>query len=324
MIQGSRFAGFSRETLLLLNNLILVVMAAMVLVGTLYPLLIDVLGAGKISVGPPYFGTLFAWLLLPLLLLMPIGFNARWQTDELKRVAGELALPAILSLLAAVSAWWFLPGAGFWGLAAVAGGSWVIISTIRNYLRLLAASANSWPSRSIAGMTLAHLGVGVFIIGAGLTNAISSEKHLRMTAGDRFDMAGYSFEFQGTQVVPGPNFVADQGVFSVQKNGEEVAVLYPQKRRYKSQGQVMTEAAIDPGLSRDLYISLGEPLDDQGSAWAVRIYHKPFIRCIWLGALMMMAGGLLAASDRRYRLSRATRTAEQTSTPPSGMQESAA
>jgi cytochrome c-type biogenesis protein CcmF len=310
MIQGSRFAGFSRETLLLLNNLLLVVMAAMVLVGTLYPLLIDALGAGKISVGPPYFGTLFAWLLIPLLILLPIGFNSRWQKDDVKRVAGELAMPAGLSLLTAAAAWWLLPGTGFWGLAGVAAGSWLILSSIRNYLRLLAASAKAWPCRSIAGMTLAHLGVGVFIIGASLTNSISSEKHLRMSAGDRFDMAGYSFEFRGTHVVEGANFVADQGEFSVQQDGEEIALLYPQKRRYKLQGQVMTEAAIDPGLTRDLYISLGEPLDDQGTAWAVRIYHKPFIRCIWLGALMMMFGGFLAASDRRYRVGRAVSQAQ--------------
>ncbi|HKX55854.1 MAG TPA: cytochrome c-type biogenesis CcmF C-terminal domain-containing protein, partial [Xanthomonadales bacterium] len=293
----------------------------MVLIGTLYPLLIDALGAGKISVGPPYFGTLFAWLLIPLLLLVPIGFNARWQKDEIRRVAAELALPAALSLLAALAAWWFLPThPGFWGLAAVAAGSWLILSSIRNYLRILSSAANGWPSRSIAGMTLAHLGVGVFIIGAGLTNAISSEKHLRMSAGDRFEMAGYSFEFQGTHVQEGPNFVADQGVFSVQRNGEEIALLHPQKRRYLLQGQVMTEAAIDPGLTRDLYVSLGEPLDDQGTAWAVRIYHKPFIRCIWLGALMMMFGGLLAASDRRYRTARSVVEAESRVT---GLQEQA-
>jgi len=301
MTQGSRFAGFSRETMLLLNNLILTVMAAMVLVGTLYPLLIDALGAGKISVGPPYFGTLFALLLVPLVLLLPIGFNTRWQKDDIKRITGELALPAGLSILAAGLAWWSLPGAGGWGVAAVAGGTWLIISSIRNYFRILASNKNTWPGRSISGMTLAHLGVGVFIIGAGLTNAISSEKHLRMTAGDHFDMAGYRFEFSGTQVIEGPNFIADQGAFLVRKDGEEIAVLYPQKRRYTQGGQVMTEAAIDPGLSRDLYVSLGEPLDDQGKAWAVRIYHKPFIRCIWLGALMMMAGGFLAATDKRYQ-----------------------
>ncbi len=315
MIQGSRFAGFSRETLLLLNNLLLVVMAAMVLVGTLYPLLIDALGAGKISVGPPYFGTLFGFLLIPLLILLPIGFIARWKKDQMKRVGGQLALPAGLSVLTTVAAWWLLPEPGFWGLSGVAGGSWVIFSSIRNYLRILAASSSkTWPSRSISGMTLAHLGVGVFIIGASLTNAISTEKHLRMSAGDRFEMAGYSFEFKGTHVVEGANYVADQGVFRVTKKGTEIAVLHPQKRQYKAQGQTMTEAAIDPGLSRDLYISLGEPLDDQGIAWAVRIYHKPFIRLIWLGALMMMFGGFLGASDRRYRAKKpVTRTTPQAS-----------
>jgi len=296
----------------------------------LYPLLIDALGAGKISVGPPYFGTLFAWLLIPLLLLLPIGFNARWQKDEIKRMTAELALPAGLSLLAAVAAFWWLPtNPGGWGLAAVAAGSWLILSSLRNYLRILSASTNGWPSRSIAGMTLAHLGVGVFIIGAGLTNAISSEKHLRMSAGDRFEMAGYSFEFQGTEVEQGPNFTADRGVFSVQQDGQEIALLHPQKRRYLGQGQVMTEAAIDPGLTRDLYISLGEPLDEQGSAWAIRIYHKPFIRCIWLGALMMMFGGLLAATDRRYRKHRPitaddNRAALRSEAAASGLQESAA
>jgi cytochrome c-type biogenesis protein CcmF len=320
MIQGNRFAGFSRETLLLLNNLVLAVMAAMVLIGTLYPLLIDALGMGKISVGPPYFGTLFAWLLVPLLLVLPVGFNARWQKDHMQRVASELALPAALSLLAAGAAWWFLPGAGFWGIAAVTAGSWLITSSIRNYVRLLSAAANKWPSRSIAGMTLAHLGVGIFIIGAGLTNAISSEKHLRMVAGDVFEMAGYTFAFQGTQVVQGPNFTADRGVFTVQKEGKEIAVLHPEKRRYARQGQVMTEAAIDPGLSRDLYVSLGEPLDAEGTAWAVRIYHKPFIRCIWLGALLMMAGGLCAASDKRYRTARAA----QAETQPGALQQGTA
>jgi cytochrome c-type biogenesis protein CcmF len=150
-------------------------------------------------------------------------------------------------------------------------------------------------------MTLAHFGVGLFLIGAMLTNTISSEKHLRMEAGDSFEMAGYSFVFEGTRVVQGPNFVASEGEFNVYRSGKLVATLHPQKRQYTKGGQVMSEAAIDPGLTRDLYVSLGESLDDQGNAWAIRLYHKPFIRFIWLGALFMMAGGFLAASDRRYR-----------------------
>lgn len=159
-------------------------------------------------------------------------------------------------------------------------------------------------------MTLAHFGVGLFLVGASLTNAISSEKHLRMAAGDSFELSGYNFVFEGTRGLQGPNYVADEGEFIVYKSGERVTSLFPQKRRYSS-GQTMTEAALDPGLTRDLYVSLGEPLDDRGTAWAIRIYHKPFIRFIWLGALLMMAGGFLAASDRRYRRKASARASEK-------------
>lgn len=160
------------------------------------------------------------------------------------------------------------------------------------------------------GMIMAHFGVGLFLVGASLTNAVSTEKHLRMEAGDSFELAGYNFVFEGTRGVRGPNYVADEGEFLVYKSGERVASLFPQKRRYSS-GQVMTEAALDPGLTRDLYVSLGEPLDDKGAVWAIRLYHKPFIRFIWMGALLMMAGGFLAATDKRYRRAMATRTEEQ-------------
>ncbi len=304
MIQGSRFSGVSRETLLLLNNLILAVMAAMVLLGTLYPLLLEALDAGKISVGPPYFGTLFALLMIPLVVLLPLGFYSRWRNDRLGRISSQLWLPAALAVVAGAAAAWLIPGAGFWGVSAVAGSMWLITTTVRFYLSRLRDWPRLKPTRSESGMTLAHLGIGVFLVGAGLTNAISEEKHLRMSAGDHFDLAGYEFRFEGTRAVQGPNFVADEGHFLVYRDGAKVADLHPQKRRYLQGGQVMTEAAIDPGLTRDVYISLGEPLDEQGSAWAVRLYHKPFIRFIWLGALMMMAGGLLAATDARYRQAR--------------------
>lgn len=207
----------------------------------------------------------------------------------------------MISLTAAVATAVFLPEAGGWGIASVAGGLWLMSSTARYFVRLLKASARRWPSASETGMTLAHFGVGVFLIGAGLTSAISSEKHLRMEIGDSFEMVGYRFEFEGTKGITGPNYVADEGQFTVYKGNKRVATLYPQKRRYSSGGQIMTEAAIDPGLTRDLYVSLGEALDDTGRTWAIRIYHKPFIRFIWMGALMMMAGGFLAAIDRRYR-----------------------
>jgi cytochrome c-type biogenesis protein CcmF len=302
MVQGSNFAGLSRETLLLVNNLLLVVIAAMVLTGTLYPLLLDALDAGKISVGPPYFGTLFALLLVPIGLLLPLGFYAKWQEDKLGRLVKELAFPGLLAVFGAVITAYWLPQAGGWGIAGVAAAFWIIASCIRYLGQRLSAGKGSRPSRSETGMILAHLGVGIFLIGASLTNAVSSEKHLRMVPGDSFELAGYNFVFEGTRALRGPNYLADEGEFIVYKSGERVTSLYPQKRRYPN-GQVMTEAALDPGLTRDLYVSLGESLDDTGTAWAIRIYHKPFIRFIWMGALLMMTGGFLAASDRRYRRS---------------------
>ena len=290
MVQGSDFKGTSRETLLLINNLILTVMAAMVLTGTLYPLLLDALDAGKISVGPPYFGLMFALLLVPIALFMPVGFYSRWQSDSAKRLMGELAIPAVFAVITGAATAFWLPTAGAWGIVGSAGAAWIIVSNIKYYAARLATHKNSKPGRAETGMVLAHLGVGLFLIGASLTNAVSTEKHLRMQAGDSFELSGYTFVFEGTRGVTGPNFVADEGEFIAYKDDKVVAKLYPQKRRYHS-GQVMTEAALDPGLTRDLYISLGEPLDDRGTAWAVRLYHKPFIRFIWLGGLLMMFGG---------------------------------
>jgi cytochrome c-type biogenesis protein CcmF len=300
MVQGGNFAGMSRETLLLVNNLLLTVIAAMVLTGTLYPLLLDALDAGKISVGPPYFGLLFALFLVPIVALLPLAFHTRWQEDSLKRIAAQLWLPALAALLGAIATVVWLPGAGGWGIAGAAGSLWIMVASLQYYARRMRAVPGRLPSRSETAMTLAHFGVGLFLVGASLTNVVSDEKHLRMETGDSFELSGYTFVFEGTRGLRGPNYVADEGEFIIYKSGERVAALYPQKRLYSS-GQTMTEAAIDPGLMRDLYISMGEPLDENGSAWAVRIYHKAFIRFIWLGALLMMAGGFLAASDRRYR-----------------------
>jgi cytochrome c-type biogenesis protein CcmF len=301
MIQGGRFSGLSRETLLLVNNLLLSVMAAMVLMGTLYPLVLEALDAGKISVGPPYFGTVFALLLVPLVFLLPLGFEARWREDQLRRLVNDLRVPAAVAAVAALATWQFVPNAGLTGIAAVGGALWIMTSTVRYYRGRMKKLGGRWPSRSETGMCLAHFGVGVFLIGAGLTNATSSEKQLRMDVGDRLELAGYEFVFQGTRTLDGPNYVADEGEFFVYRDGERIATMFPQKRRYLRGNQVMTEAAIDAGITRDLYISLGELLDQNSGAWAIRIYHKPVIRFIWMGALLMMAGGFLAAWDRRYR-----------------------
>jgi len=301
MIQGGGFAGTSRESFLLLNNLVFVVMTAMVLTGTLYPLLIDALGAGKISVGPPYFGLLFSWLLVPIVLAIPFGIYSRWQQDSGSRLAGLLRLPFLLALAVGAGAWVMQPEIGLIAVAGVAGGAWVILGSIFYVVHLMKKRNSPTIPASVLAMTLAHVGLGVFLVGVSLTSTLSSEKHLRMEAGDKYEAAGYTFEFLGTSKVQGPNYTADEGEFVVTRNGQEVTRLYPQKRQYAQPGNSMTEAAIDPGFTRDLYVSLGEPLDQDGRAWAVRVYHKPFIRWIWLGSIFMLAGGMLAAGNKRYR-----------------------
>ncbi len=307
MIQGGGFAGLSRETLLLTNNLVLAVMTAMVLTGTLYPLLIDALDAGKISVGPPYFGLLFAWLLVPLVLALPIGIFSRWREDTATRLAGKLHWPLLVAIVMGAVTLILEPDTGVVASAGVAGGTWIIAGSLFYLGQKMGKNKNFSLSTSVLTMTLAHIGLGVFLVGISLTSAISSERHLRMAGGDVFVMAGYEFKFLGTRFVQGPNYTADEGEFVVLRDGQEITRLFSQKRRYAQGGQTMTEAAIDPGFTRDLYVSLGELLDEKGQAWAIRIYHKPFIRWIWLGALLMFAGGLIAASDKRYR----RRSAEQ-------------
>jgi cytochrome c-type biogenesis protein CcmF len=307
MIQGGGFAGFSRETLLLVNNLVFTIMAAMVLTGTLYPLLIDALGAGKISVGPPYFGLLFSWLLVPIVLALPIGIYIRWQQDETSRIAAKLRWSLALALVTGVGAWVIEPSMGVIAAIGVAGGMWVISGSIFYVAQMMTKKNKFRLPASVLAMTLAHVGLGLFLVGVSLTSTTSEEKHLRMEPGDRYEMSSYTFEFLGTRVVRGPNYTADEGEFVVTKSNREVTRLYPQKRDYAQRGNTMTEAAIDPGFLRDLYVSLGEPLDNNKMAWAVRVYHKPFIRWIWLGSIFMTVGGLLAAGNKRYRRKMATK-----------------
>ena len=304
MMQGSGFDTVSRESFLMLNNLVLAVMTAMVLLGTLYPLGVEAVSGEKLSVGAPYFGIMFALLLIPLVAALPLGVFSFFKRDRVKRILGQLRVPLALAVVGGGLTAWLAPEAGVFGALGVAGAAWLGAASIAWPLkRMRGEGQTAGFSRGEASMTLAHFGLAIFLVGISLTDATSTEKHLRMTPGDSFDVAGYSFRFDGMRLVEGPNYVADEGVFTVTRAGDTVAELRPQKRRYLRDGQVMTEAAIDPGLTRDLYVSLGEPLDN-GAAWAVRLYHKPFVRWIWLGALFMTAGGLLAASDRRYRVRR--------------------
>ncbi len=301
MIQGGGFAGVSRETFLLVNNLVFTVMAAMVLTGTLYPLLIDALGAGKISVGPPYFGLLFNWLLVPMVLALPIGIFSRWKQDDPKRLFGKLRWPLLISIVVGAGVWAIEPGLSWLSALGIVAGMWVTTGSLFYVGQQLQKARGFKLPPGVLSMTLAHLGLGIFLIGLSMSSSLSGEKHLRMEAGDIYETSGYTFQFNGTKQVRGPNYMAEEGEFIVTKGDKEVARLFPQKREYSQRGSMMTEAAIDPGFTRDLYVSLGEPLDDVGRAWAVRVYYKPFIRWIWLGAIFMTLAGLIAAGNKRYR-----------------------
>jgi cytochrome c-type biogenesis protein CcmF len=299
----ARFHWFSREALLLLNNMLLVVAAASVLLGTLYPLVIDALGLGKISVGPPYFSRVFTPIAAPLFVLAGIGPLVAWRQGDFLQLWRKVRwiLPLGLFLAAIVNALWF-EAKNLVTLAFLTTAFWLSMTSLLPMWQRLQSRPGLQGLRQPAGfygMTLAHLGLAVFLLGVGISNHYSVERTVRLAPGESAELAGYRFLFQGMREFDGPNYQADEGIFEVYRDRERIAVLTPQKRFYRVQRHVMTEAAIDPGLRRDLYVALGEPLE--GDAWSVRLYVKPAIRWIWLGGLLMMSGGLLAAADRRYK-----------------------
>jgi len=300
------FAAVSRESLVMVNNLMMVSACAMVLLGTLYPLLADAAGLGKVSVGPPYFGLLFTILMVPIVLCVPFGMPSRWRREELATLLLPARLWLALSLLIAGAAWLLFNDVPVKALLGVVGGSWVIIGTAAYALRQWRDPARRGGlTAGRVGMILAHMGLGVFVIGVLVHESTAIERDVRMAPGDTVTVRDYDITFVQLDQYEGPNYVSDQGVFSIKRNGTEVIELRPAKRRYLASGDMMTEADIDAGFTRDLYISMGEPVGD-GSAWAVRVYHKPMVRWIWLGALFMVFGGFIAALDRRYRRQRAT------------------
>jgi len=294
---GGKFSLSSRETFILLGNVFLVVSAGSVLLGTLYPLLIDALHLGKISVGPPYFNSVFVPIMIPLLVLMGIGPWTNWKSSDLLAVIKRLWLAGIVAVVAGISIpllmgeFTWLAGVGF--LLAF----WVIASGCLQIIRQAKAGK---PTRSFIGMQLAHLGIAVFVIGVTMVGAYQEEKDVRMSAGETVSVGGYQIQLQDVNLVPGPNYQAMRGTFLLSKNGNTQTTLYPEKRNYFSSTMPMTEAAIDAGLTRDIYVSLGEELPDK--SWAVRVYYKPFVDWIWGGCLLMALGGVLAISDKRYRI----------------------
>lgn len=299
---GGHFAVVSREALLLLNNVLLMTAAASVLLGTLYPLIVDALNLGKISVGPPYFNSVFGPLMVPLLMLMPLGPLARWKAADWRDMLARLR-PAIVVAMVAAVAVPFLMGAWSW-LAALGSflAAWIVSSSAVHVWHQTRRGTVRAPL-SFWGMHLAHCGIAVFVVGATFVSTYQTERDVRMAPGDTVDVGGYTFRLVGVSEVRGPNYVAQRGDVELSRRGEVLRSLHPEKRKYLSSTMPMTEAAIDAGLTGDRYVALGEPLD--GSAWSLRVYHKPFVDWVWGGCLLMGLGGLLAAADRRYRLGKA-------------------
>ena len=313
---GERFEMISRESMLLTNNVLFLAAAACVLLGTLYPLMLDALGLGKISVGPPYFDTVFVPLMAPALFLMGIGPLARWRKANLPEIAARLKWAFAVSVICAVLVPWI---EGRWSLLVASGillAVWIFTTSVVNLWSRVRPSAGgqigakfaSLP-RGYLGMLVAHIGVAVFIVGVTLVKGYEVEKDVRMDVGDTVSVGPYTARFAGTTEGSGPNYEYLRGQFDILKGEQLVRRMYPEKRQFSAKSEPMTDAAIAPGITGDLYVSLGEAVSQ--SAWVVRVYYKPFIDWVWAGCLLMAAGGVLALSDRRYRLAQRRATAAE-------------
>ena len=301
---------WSRESFLLGNNVLLIAAMLVVLLGTLLPLVHKQLGLGSISVGEPFFNTMFSWLMAPFALLLGIGPLVSWRRDEPQKLAKRLALALIVTLAGSiVIPWWLQDRIAAMTVVGLMMSLWIIVLTLlelheRATHRHTFFAGLRHLSRSHWGMVLGHLGVGVTVIGIAFSTQYSVERDVRMKAGDSVDIHHYHFVFRGVQNLQGPNYSGGSGVIDVTRNGKPEATLQAEKRFYTAARTMMTEAAIDGGFSRDLYAALGEELDDGG--WAVRIYYKPFVRWIWFGGLLMALGGLFCLCDPRYRARKKT------------------
>jgi len=313
---GQRFGMLSRESLLLVNNMMLAVACGAVLLGTLYPLFLDALGMGKISVGPPYFDTVFALLMAPLVFVMGIGPLTRWKSDEAGPLVKKLSGAFVIALAAALATGWLAGRIALLTTGGLLMAYWIVASLgVDLKARLLPAGGSlsqighraSQIPLAMWGMLAAHLGVAAFAFGVAMVKTYETERDVKMGPGDSTEIGGYSFKMTGLREVQGPNYVAAQGSIEISKGGTLLATLLPEKRIYRVQQNPMTEAAVDSNALRDLYISMGEQLPS--GEWIVRVQHKPFIVWIWGGCLMMMAGGVLAMSDRRYRVKKTARAA---------------
>ena len=295
--RGGTFSVISRESAMLAGNLFLLVASATVLLGTLYPLIIDALNLGKLSVGPPYFNAVFVPVMVPALLLMVFAPFASWKQADAREVGRKLRTVAVVAALAgafvplAMGNWSPLTALGI-ALAFAVGGS--VVKQVVQRLR-----SGTRPTLMWCAMQLGHMGIAIFIVGVTMVGAYQQEKDVRMDPGDTVVVGGYTFKFNGVTPVRGPNYTAMRGDFELSEGARVLRSLRPEKRTYVSSAMPMTDAAIDPGLTRDVYVSLGEPLG--GGAWAVRVYYKPFVDWIWAGCFVMALGGIAALAGRRRR-----------------------
>lgn len=293
----------SRETLLLANNVLLATAMASVLLGTLYPLIVDALQLGKLSVGPPYFNAVFIPLMVPLMVLLGFGPVSRWKADEMSNWLKQTVLPAATAVLAGVA----LPFAfGAWKASSALGlgvATWVLATSLLHIAkRIRSTPKGSKIDLSFWAMHVAHIGLAVTAVGITLVSAYETEKDLRMAIGETVQVGDYRLTFKGVHAKEGANYTAQVGTFDVAQNSKAMPAMHPEKRTYVSSSMPMTEAAIDSGVTRDVYVSLGEALDTTASpAWSVRVYYKPFVNWIWWGSLLMALGAILATLDRRYR-----------------------
>ncbi len=292
----------SRESFLMFNNVLLVVAAALILVGTLYPLFLDALNMGKISVGPPYFNVVFLIPTVPLLFLLAVGAHASWKKGQLQEMKGPLAvLGAVAAVFAVVVTVAAYKGFTIMGAVGLAAGVWVILSSLWDPVQRWRRKQSI--SRGLAGMALAHIGVGVFAIGVTVVQMYKIEKDIALKPGESYTLQNYTFTFNGTKELEGPNYTAIQSEVTITRDGKIVSVQHPQKRVYRVQKSPMTEAGLEWTWNRDLFVAMGEDLG--GGSWSLRLQYKPLVRFIWLGAIIMAFGGLLAITDRRFLRQRA-------------------
>ena len=296
---GGKIGLVSRESMLLINSVLLVVATGAVLLGTVYPLVVDALNLGKLSVGAPYFNTVFVPLMVPVVFLMVPGGIAHWREARWAELSRRLRVPAIGAVLAAGLMPFVMETWSWSGLMGIALATWVVLG-----LLLQIVDRFQKPGRipiSFWGMHLAHLGIAVVVVGITMVKGYEVERDVRMAKGDTVSIGPYSFELGPVMEVTGPNYKAARAEVKVTKNGSTIEILHPEKRRYFSSAMPMTEAAIDSGLFRDLYVSLGEAIESDPPQWSVRVFYKPLVSWLWAGALLMVLGGILAVCDRRYR-----------------------